>query len=179
MTEPIRPAAAQTFGRKNWIWVPTGGIASIQAPTVAELTAVSILDITRIAFADSTRPTPNTNTVDQERRYGDTVLFQFIGTTTFGAGTVHYAFDPQGAPASDGVKAYEKFTAGGSSGFFVDRLAVARAVAITAGQFVDVWPATVGPSFPSPAGDGESQEAGMVATFVVTSDPAIKVAVAA
>jgi hypothetical protein len=177
MAEPLRPAAIQTFGKKNYIFVPAGGIAAATyIPTAVEAGAASVLDITRILFADTTEPTQNTNVVDQERRYGDTLLFQFIGQTTFGGGQVHYQFDPQAAVGATGKKAYEKFTAGGSSGFFIQRLGVARATAVAAAQFVNVYPITVGPSFPSQAGSAESEEAGMTATFVITDTPAISVA---
>lgn len=177
MAEPLRPAPVGTFGKKNWIFVPSGGVASSSyIPTAVEVNAVSALDITRIVFADSGAPTKNTNSVDQERRWGDTLLFQFIGQTTYGGGEVHYSFNPQGAAASDGVKLYEKFTSAGTTGFFVQRLGILRSTAPAAGQFVDVYPVQIGPSFPTPAGDGESEEAGMSATFVVTDTPAIHVA---
>lgn len=175
MAEPLRPAPVGTFGRKNWIFCTTIA-ASTYVPTALEVNAASSLDITRIVFADSGTPTKSTNAVDQERRWGDTVLFQFIGQTTYGGGELHYQFNPQGAAASDGVKLYEKLTAAGTTGFFVQRLGVARATTPTTGQFVDVYPVQIGPSFPTPAGESESEEAGMSATFVITDVPAIKVA---
>lgn len=175
MTEPLRPAAVGLFGKKNWIFVTTLASA-VYVPTAAEVVAGSSLDISRILFADSTEPTQNTNVVDQERRYADTLLFQFIGQTTYGGGQMHYAFNPQGAAASDGVKAFEKFTAGGTTGFLVKRLGIARATTPVTGQFVNAFPIQIGPSFDLPAGDNESEEAGMAAMFVITDTPAIHVA---
>lgn len=178
MAEPLRPTAVQTYGKKNWIFVPTIASATL-APTVAEITGASSLDITNILFADTGQPTKNTNVVDQERRYGDTLLFQFIGTTAFGGGELHYQFDQQGAAASNGVKAYEKFTASGTTGFLCNRLGIARATTPVAGQFIDSYPVQIGPSFPVMAGSGESEESGMGATFVITAAPAIKIAILA
>lgn len=178
MPAPLRPAAVQLYGSKNWIFVPTIASATL-APTVAEATGASALDITDILFADTGQPTKNTNVVDQERRYGDTLLFQFIGTTAFGGGELHYQFNPQGAAASNGVKAYEKFTAAGTTGFLVNRGGIAKATNVIAAQFVDSYPVQIGPSFPVPAGEGESEEAGMGATFVITAAPAIHIAVLA
>lgn len=176
MVEPSRPTAIQTFGKKNWIFIPPGGIVSaLYIPTAVEAAAATTLDITRILFADTTEPTQNTNVVDQERRWGDTLLFQFIGMTSFGGGQMHYQFDPQSAAASTGKKAYEKFTAAGSLGFLLQRLGLVRSLAPAAAQFVNVYPVAVGPSFPNQAGQNESEEAGMTATFVITDTPAINV----
>lgn len=177
MAEPLRPAATKVYGKENWVFVPT--IGDITAPTAAEVTAVSALDISRIAFA-SGAPTPSqsTNLATQERRLADTTETQFIGTTTYAGGEMTYQFNPQGAAASDDVKLWEKIPEG-TTGYLVRRLGVARATALAAGQFVDVYPVEFGPSMPTKAGDGESAEAAAVCTFAVTSAPAFKKAIAA
>lgn len=177
MAEPLRPAPASLYGKENWIFVPSGGIASASyVPTAAEVNAAGSLDVTRIVFADTGRPSQSTNRVTQERRLGDTVLAEFIGSTTYSGGDMHYQWDPQAAAGSNGKKAVEKFTFGGTSGFLVERLGVARATTPATGQFVNVYPVQVGPSFPSRAGDAETAEAGLVATFAVTDAPALGVA---
>lgn len=177
MTEPLRPAPSSLYGKENWIFIPSGGLASAAyIPTAVEVNAAGSLDISRIIFADSGLPGQSTNRVTQERRKGDTVLAEFIGATTYQGGDMHYAFQPQAAGGADGKKAFEKFTAAGSSGFLVERLGVARATTPAAGQFVNAYPVQIGPSFPSRAGDNETAEAGMVATFAVTDAPAINVA---
>lgn len=176
MAEPLRPAAAKLYGRRNIIFVPTIASATL-APTVAEVTGVSSLDITLIAF-DAPSPTQNTNRVTQERRFGDTLTFEYVGTTSYQGGDFTYQFDSQGAALSSGVKAWEKFYAG-LTGFFVDRQNVARATTPVAGQFVHVWPVEIGPSIPVPVGDGETEEGAAQATYAVTSTPGFKLAILA
>jgi hypothetical protein len=181
MAEPLRPAAAKLYGRENWIFVPTIASATL-APTVAEASGASSLDITNIAFSDGApSPSKNTNLAEQQRRFGDTATYQFVGTTTYGGGDVTYQFDAQGAAASDPVKAWEKFSnaSGTVTGYFVNRQNVGKATAITAGQFVHVYPVEIGPSMPVKSGDGEGAEGAAVATFAITSAPAFKVAVLA
>lgn len=177
MPEPLRPAPAKVYTRQNWIFIPTIASATL-APTVAEATAASALDITNIAFADSA-PTPaqNTNLVEQNRRLGDAALYQFVGTTTFTGGEVTMQFDPQGAAASDAVKAWEKFAAGGLTGFMARRLNVAKATNVIAGQFLDVYPCEFGPFMTTTSGDGEGAEAAMVGSWAITNQPKFKVAV--
>lgn len=175
MAEPLRPAPTKTFGRENWIFVPT--IASTSAPTAVEVTAASALDITRIAFASTGKPAQSTTRATAERRLGDTKTYEFIGTSTVTGGDMLYAFADQAAAAADGKKLYEKIPEG-TSGYLVQRKGVARATAPTAGQFVNVYPVEFGPSFPADAGDGESAESAMVAAFAVTGEPAINVALA-
>lgn len=175
MATPLRPTPASLYGKENWIFVLTVASTAL-IPTTLEANAASGLDITNILFADTAKPTQTTNRVTQERRLGDTVLAEFIGATTYQGGEMHYQFDPQGAAASNGVKAFEKFTAAGTSGFLIERLGIAAGTTPVAGNFVNVYPVQIGPSFPLRAGDNETAESGMVATFAVTAAPAIKVA---
>lgn len=182
MAEPLRPAANKTYGRENWIFVPTIASAAL-APTVAELTGASSLDITRIAFADGApNPTQSTEVVEQQSRVGDTETYEFVGSTKYSGGTMDYQFNPQGAAASDGVKLWEKLqNVGGAtvSGFLVRRLGVGRAVTPAAGQFVDAYPVEFGPSIPGKKGDGANGETSAQNTFAITAQPAFKVAVLA
>ena len=175
MAEPLRPAATKTFGRENWIFVPT--IADKGAPTAVEVTAASALDITRIAFGTTGRPAQSTNRTTAERRLGDTQTYESIGTSTVTGGDLVYAFADQAAAGSDGKKLYEKIPAG-TTGYLVERVGVSRDLAPAAGQFVNVYPVEFGPSFPARAGDGESAESAMTAAFAVTDEPEINVALA-
>lgn len=183
MPEPLRPASAKTYGRSNWAYLPAvSGFATGLGPTVSEITGASALDISRIVFADGApAPTQNTNLVDQNRRFADTDVSQFVGTTTYAGGQMTYQFDPQSATGSDGVKLWEKFlnSTGTISGFFVRRQNVQRATAFTAGQFVDVFKVEIGPSMPTESGQGEAAEAAAMATFAVVEKPLFKVAIQA
>lgn len=179
MAEPLRPAATKTFGRKNWLWIPAwAGYASGTGPTVAEITSASGLDITRILFGDGApAPEQNTNLVEQQRRWGDTEVPQFVGTTTHTGGQMEYALASQAAALADGVKLWELLPAG-TTGFLVRRLGVVRATAPAAGQFVTGWATEFGPSLEIEKGEGENAESGARCTFAVTAPPVQRVAIA-
>lgn len=180
MTEPLRPAATKTYGRKNWIWIPTwAAYTSGTGPTAAEINSASGLDITRIVFADGApKPTQSTNVVDQARRWGDTQNAQFIGETKHTGGEMSYALASQAEALADGVKLWELLPEG-TTGFLVRRLGVARATAPAAGQFITGWAVEFGPSLEDEYGDGEAAEAAAMCTFAVTSPPVQRVAIAA
>jgi hypothetical protein len=91
------------------------------------------------------------------------------------------AFNQQGAAASEGVLAWEKFLNSGSTvtGYLCRRTNVPKATAPAAGQFVDTYPAEIGPSLPDEEGDGEAAEGSMVVTWAVSSTPAFKKAILA
>ena len=179
MPEPLRPSPAKAFTRENWFYIPTIASAT-KAPTVAEATAASALDFTNMVFADGA-PTPeqNTNLVDQNRRYGDAANYQFVGTTTYGGNKLTAAFNQQAAALADAVKFWEKFQAGNVTGFFGYRANVPKATAVTAGQFMDIFPAEVGPLMPTKSGDGEGAEGAVTGMWAITDTPAFKIAVLA
>lgn len=176
MAAPIRPTSVKAYGREKWVFVPT--IASIAAPTISEVNAAGGLDISCMLFSSTGKPSQNTNLVERERRICDTVTYQQIGTTTYAGGEMLAAFDQQGAAASNGVKAWEKFPEG-TAGYLVRRLGIAVATDMAAAQFVDVFPVEFGPPMPIVQGDGESSEVGFTSTFAITGPPAFKVAIAA
>jgi hypothetical protein len=179
MPEPLRPAPAKTYGRENWIYIPTIASAALQ-PTVAEATAASALDITRIAFKDG-EPMVNSNTerVRQDERAGDTESYEFIGRTDYEGGDVMMAWQPQAAPGSDGKKAWEKFPAG-TTGFLAKREDIGRATNIIAGQRLSsVVPVEFGPPIPTKKGEGSAAQAAFKSTFAITGAPAFDVVVLA
>ncbi|GAA2008105.1 phage tail tube protein [Nocardioides kribbensis] len=176
MAEPLRPNSVGTFGKTNWIFVTT--LANKSAPSVAEVNATSGLDISRIIFASSGKPSQSTNRVTNERRLGDTKVYERIGVSNVTGGTMTYAFDPQAASGSDGKKWFEKIPEG-ASGFLIERKGIARATAPAAGQFVNVYPVEFGPSFPTDSGAEESAESAMTVEFSIPNEVAINVAIAA
>lgn len=177
MAEPLRPDATKTFGKSNWIFIPTIASAAL-APTVAEASGASSLDITRIAFDGATPELgATTNRARLDRRAGDTESYEFIGETSYEGGEVVMQWAPQAAAAADGVKAWEKFPAG-TTGYIAKREGVARATAPAAGQFLSVvMPVEFGPPIPTTQGQGESAQTAFRSTFAVTSAPAFKVAI--
>lgn len=187
MPDPVKPAAAKLSGRKNWVFVPTiaGYSATPQvAPTVSELTGASALDLTKTFFADGAPvPTPNTNLVDQNARFGDTVTYQFVGKTSLGGGQIKYSFDPQSATGATGRKAYEALKGATDSqtvtGFLVWRGNVPNSTDFAIGQKVTAYPVEIGPSYEASDGDGEAEEAGMAASFAITGPPLKNIAITA
>lgn len=180
MAEPLRPDATKTYGKKNWIFIPTWATyASGTGPTVAEITSASGLDITRIVFADGApTPTQTTNRVSQERRWGDTQIAEYIGETTHTGGEMTYQVASQAAPGADGVKLLELIPAG-TTGFLVRRLGVARATTPIATHRVTGWAVEFGPSLEIEKGQGEAAEAAAMCTFAITAPPVQRVAVVA
>ena len=175
MAAPINPGSSKAFGREKWIFVPT--IANTSAPTTAELTGASALDVSCYLFDPNfTRPSQNTNTVTKTRRVCDTVQYSQIGITQFSGGELTYAFDPQAAALSNGKKAWEKFGSGAvsatTSGYLVRRNGIDVNTDIAAGQFVDVFPAEIGPGMPTTVGDGEAAENAAMHVFTITAAPA-------
>lgn len=172
----IRPAGTKAYGRETWLYVPT--IADPSAPTVAELTGASVLDLSCYFYAETGRPSQTTNRVTRPKRVCDTVTFEQIGDTTYAGGDALYALDPQAAPASEGKDAYETLPEG-TTGFLVRRLGVDVDTAITAGDYVDVFPAEFGPAMPTTTGDAEAAEVAAMQAFAITAQPTFLALVAA
>lgn len=180
MAEPLRPDATKIYGRKNYILIPAwAAYSSGTGPTVAEITSASGLDVTRIVFADGApNPTQTTNLVEQQRRYGDTQVSEFVGETKHTGGQMDYQLSSQAAALADGVKLWELIPEG-TEMFLVRRLGVARATTPVAGQFVTGWKIGFGPSLEIEKGDGEAAEAGATCMFAVLNPPVQRVAIAA
>lgn len=174
MAAPLRPTSTKAYGREKWSYVAT--IASTAGiPTLVEVTAGTSLDISCMLFDSTAKPAKTTNLVDRQRRLCDTVTYQQVGTTTYAGGEMLAAFDQQGAAASNGVKAWEKFPAG-TTGYLVRRLGIDVNTDFATGQFVDTFPVEFGVPFPIVQGDGESAEVGFSSTFAITGPVALKVA---
>lgn len=175
MAAPIRPNPVKVYGKDKWVFVQT--IANINAPTQAEVIAGTTLDITMMAFDGEGYPTSSTNRPVLERRIGDTVTYEQIGTQQITGGTMMFQLDPQSAALSNGKKAWEKFVAG-TTGYLVRRMGTAVATDLATGQFVTVYPVEYAAPFPTKVGDGESAEAGFASEYAVTGPIASLVAIA-
>ena len=180
MVAPIRPAAATTFKRRNWLYVPAGGLADYTEPTVTELTAGTVLDFTRLAFRDGTgQPTQSTNRVQAPERLGDDLNYERKGTTNVTGGQITFAVDPQVASNADGKKLWTAWLAGPDGGFLVRRLNIGRDVTVAAGQYVTVYPVDISVPFEIEVGQGEGAEVGGVADYFIRDEIAQMVTVAA
>lgn len=176
MTAPTRPAGVKTFGKQNWIFVPT--IASQAAPTATEINSASGLDLSGYIYAEEFEgANVDTTRVSAPRRVSDTVIYEGIGTSTWTMSDLVYSFDPQAAALSNGKKAYEKLTEG-TSGYLVRRFGVDRNTTPAAGQFVSVFPVTFGPQVEDEVGDGENAEVAIRQSVAITNAPSTNVAIA-
>lgn len=176
MAAPLRPTATKGYLRDKWIFVPT--LADQDAPTETELVGASALDVTNMFYQSSARPTVSTNLARAPKRIGDAESFEFVGETQSTIGEVRYSFNPQGAAASDGKKAYEKFPLN-TTGFLVNRLGLDRDTDVAEGQFVTVYPVEFGAQNETLEGDGEGAEVAIAQTVAQTGPKSLNVAVAA
>lgn len=180
MADSLRPAATKTYGRKNYILIPAwAGYDAGTGPTLAEVTSASGLDVTRILFQDGApAPTQTTDLVEQQRRWGDTQVAEFIGETKHSGGQMDYALASQAAPLADGVKLWELIPEGAEM-FLVRRLGISRATTPVALQRVTGWRIGFGPSLEIEKGEGPAAEAGATCMFAVHAPPVQRVAILA
>lgn len=177
MPAPLRPAATKAYLREKIVFVPEGTYDGA-APSLAILNAASALDVTKMFFASSARPTQSTNMARAPKRVGDAETYEFVGESSATIGEVRYAFNPQGAAASDGKKAFEKFPAG-TKGWLVFRLGIDRDSDLATGQFVTSYPVEFGQQHETPEGDGEGAEVAIVQPVAQTGPKHLNKAIVA
>lgn len=135
------PAGVKYEGNLKVAYVPT--IASVTAPTVAELTATGALDVSFFITAGNFKPNAEQARGD-DRRVGSKQTFQTLGRENATIDDIVYIVDPQAASGTASNKAYELFQ-NGVTGFFVARYGLdAETVDFVAAQKVDVWPIIFG-----------------------------------
>ena len=175
MVAPVRPAATKAYLRDKWVFVPT--LTNPDSPSLAELNAASALDVTKMFFQSSARPSQTTNLARAPKRLGDGESYEFVGESQATVGEVRYSFNPQGAAASEGKLAFEKFPAG-TKGYLVNRLGIDRDTDLATGQFVTSYPVEFGPQHETTEGDAEGAEVGIVQTVAQTGPKSLNKAVA-
>lgn len=178
MAAPIKPQKKQANGKDTWWAVPA--IADLSAPTVAEVNAVAGLNVTCFLLADQEGVTANTSKIELARLLCETSTTEGIDTTTWSMADLTGVFDPQGAAASDGKKAWELFE-DGFTGFLVRRQGVVSDVDadVTAGEFVDIVPVETGPATPGKTSNDASGIYSFMAAVAVTDTPKFNKAVVA
>jgi len=135
------PAGVKAEGNLKVAYVPT--IASVTAPTVAEVTAAGALDISFFLTAGNFKPSGEQARGD-DRRVGSKQTFETLGREKSTIDDIIYIADPQAAAATPGNKAMELFQPN-VAGFFVVRYGIdAETVDFVAAQKVDVWPIIFG-----------------------------------
>lgn len=176
MAAPIKPALVTAFGNDSWIWVPA--IAAPTGPTVAEIEAAAGFNLSCSLFGEQEGFTATTEKVTLPRRLCETVTFETNGPTSYAAPDLMVAFDPQGAAASNGKKAWEAMD-DNARGFLVRRQGKKATDAVTAGEFVDVVPAQLAVKVPTKTGTGADGVYAFTQAVAITDTPAWNVAVAA
>ena len=169
----VFPTGVKAQGAIKVAFVPT--IAGA-APTVAEVTAVGALDLSCFLTAEGWSPSVDTAKGNPPRRLCTTKQYEQFGSTTYSLADLSYVVNPQGAAASNGLLAYEKLTPG-TSGYFVARYGLnSRTVDFASGQFVEVWPVTLGERLIIGDPSDEFSEFMVQQSVIVTADRTERVA---
>lgn len=175
MAAPLRPAGTKAYLRKKIVFVPTGTYDP-GAPSLAILNAASALDVTKMFYESSANPSTSTNMARSPKRVGDGETYEFVGESQVSIGEVRYSFNPQGAAASDGKKAFEKFPAA-TAGHLVIRYGIDRDTDLAAGQFVTSYPVEFGTQHETEEGDGEGAEVAIVQPVAQTGPKSLNKAI--
>lgn len=179
MVAPTKPQLVTANGKDSWFFVPA--VANKTAPTALEINAGTGLNISCFLFAEFEGVTSSTGKVTLPRLLCEINQYEANDVTTFTSADLDFAFAPQGAAASDGKKAWDKFKAGGLSGFLVRRQGIVADSATpeaTVGQFVDVIPVDIGKAVPGKTGTDSAGVYRATAPVAITGEPAWNVAVA-
>lgn len=147
MAAPIKPQKVTANGKDSWWFLPA--IASLKMPTIAEINAVSGLNITCFLTAEQEGFTQNVERAQLTRLLCELATQEALGATTYALPDLTVVFNPQGAPNSDGKKAWEAMKDGGP-GFLVRRQGVVSLSAkdVEVGQFVDTAQIELGKPLP-------------------------------
>lgn len=180
MVAPSKPQLVTANGKDSWFFVPA--VADKTAPTVAEVNAATGLNISCYLWSDFEGLTSSTGKVTLPRLLCELNTYEANDVTTFTVSDLDFAFAPQAASGSDGKKAWEKFQAGGLTGYLIRRQGITADQATpeaTAGQFVDVMPVDIGKAVPGKTSTGADGVYRATAPVAITGEPAFNVAVVA
>lgn len=180
MVAPTKPQLVTANGKDSWFFVPA--VASKTAPTVAEVNSASGLNISCFLWSDFEGISSSTGKVTLPRLLCEVNTYEANDVTSFTIADIDFAFAPQAAGASDGKKAWDKFKAGGLSGFLIRRQGVTAdqaAPEATAGQFVDVMPVEIGKAVPGKTSTDAAGVYRATSPVAITGEPAFNVAVVA
>lgn len=176
MADPNRPQAATAFGTEKWKWVPA--IADISNPKVTEINATGSLDISCELFSDFDRPTTDQNRAQANARVCDKALPEILGIANEKGGNLNYAVNPQAPTGDDSKKAFETLLEG-LEGFLVERPGGDVDTDIATGDFVIVYPATLGRQQIMTVGQNDTSEWGVQQAYGISAPSSGLVAVVA
>lgn len=165
MAAPLTPAGVNVQGKIKTVFAPTG---SLTAPSLAVFNGATALDVSNILYADGYAYTKEQTKNAAPRRHGSKKVWETDGTTSESLGDLRYTVDPQGAAASDGKKAWEKFLPG-TIGFFLQRMGLDIDTDLAIGQWVEVTPAKLLARYIIGDVTDESSEFTVVQSVIVTA----------
>lgn len=180
MVAPSKPQLVTANGKDSWFFVPA--IVSITAPKATEINAALGLNISCFLWSDFEGLTSSTGKVTLPRLLCELNTYEANDVTTFTIADLDFAFAPQAASGADGKKAWEKFKAGGLTGFLVHRQGVVAdqaAPEAVVGQFVNIMPVEIGKAVPGKTGTDAAGVYRATAPVAITGEPAFTVAVVA
>lgn len=172
----VKPALARAFGNDSWVWAVA--IADLDAPTLAEVTALTAFDMSCTLFREQEGIVANTETVTLPALLCETENYESKGATTYGMSDLSVAFRPQDAAGEDGKLAWEAMD-DMAEGFLVRRQGIRSTDAWAAGQFVDVFPAQLGVKVPGKTGTGADAAYNFTVAVSVTGQASFNVALVA
>lgn len=178
MAAPIKPSKKVAIGRTTWWAVPT--IASLAAPTVAEVNSASGLNITCFLLGNQDGLSADTGKVELERLLCETTTTESLDATKFTIPDFRFVWDPQAGASANDKKAWALLK-DGFTGFLVRRQNVISGTdsAVSAAQFVDAAPVIGSIGVPKESATDASGIYVFDITWGITGTPSINVAVAA
>lgn len=169
MAAPIKPALVTAFTKDSWIWVPA--IADKNAPTAIEIEAAAGFNLSCSIFGEQEGVTPTTEKVKLPRRNCEAETFETNGETSYAMADLSVSFDPQGAPLSDGKKAWESME-DMASGFLVRRQGKDSKTVVAAGDYVDVIPGQLAVKVPTKTSNAADGVYAFSVAVAITDAPA-------
>jgi len=176
MAVPTKPTLVSAFGNESWGFVLT--VANIQLPSVAELNAATGFNLSCSVFGEQEGVSATTEKVTLPRLLCETDTFEVNGSTTHAMADLMVSFNPQGAAASVGKKAWETLVSG-ATGFLWRRQGIAGTTDLVIGQFVDIIPTQLGTRIPTKTGAGADGVFAFTVPASITSTPAYNKALVA
>ena len=174
MAAPTKPSLISAFGRESWTFLIA--VADKAAPTAIELEAATGFNLSCSVFGEQEGMTATTEKVTLPRRLCETVTYESNGPTSFSMADLMVSYDPQGAPASAGKKAWETMT-DNLNGFLVQRLGKAGTSVFIAGDYVNVVPVQLGVKVPTKTSTGADGVVAFTQAVAITDTPAFAVVV--
>lgn len=176
MGVPVKPNLSRAFGNDSWAFIPA--VADITAPKIAEVNASSGFNFSCNIFGEQDGFSQSTDKVKLPRLNCETETYEVSGETSVSMADAMLAWDPQGASASVGKKAWESMP-DLAKGFLVRRQGKVATSDFAAGDFVDIVPVQLGKKMPGKTGNGADGVYAFMQSISITGAPAWNKAIVA